>query len=172
MRKQYSGLFQAKLTWMTPALQLLELLMSTLKNACLWNMQNTPTLSSLNHNVPSPPPPPPPPASWSGSNMHICTSFQVSFSLSLSLLLSVQCSFIARRRTSRLKKKKLPNRNYVITGTSQEYSFFCESITKYNLKCSCLERSTNAAWRTPSLAPENDFFPLVSYLSAVNRWTL
>ena len=73
MRKQYSGPFQAKLTWMTPALQLLELLMSTLKNACLWNMQNTPTLSSLNHNVPSPLP-----ASWSGSNMHICTYFQFS----------------------------------------------------------------------------------------------
>ena len=110
MRKQYSGPFQAKLTcnWMTPALQLLELLTSTLKNACLWNMQNTPTLSSLNHNVPSPLP-----ASWSGSNLHICTSFQVSISLSLSLsfslslslslLFSVQCSFIARWRTSRLK---------------------------------------------------------------------
>ena len=165
MRKQYSGPFQAKLTcnWMTPALQLLELLMSTLKNACLWNMQNTPTLSSLNHNVPSPLP-----ASWSGSNLHICTSFQISISLSLSfsLLFSVQCSFIARRRTSCLKKETSQPELCHNWHKPRTLYFFCESITNYNLKCSWLERSTNAAWRTPSLAPENDFFfSLLSFCS-------
>ena len=106
MRKQYSGPFQAKLTcnWMTPALQLLELLMSTLKNACIWNMQNTSTLSSLNHNVP----PPPPLASelirQQLAHLHFLSSFHFSLSLSFSLLFSVQCSLLARR-TSRLKEE-------------------------------------------------------------------
>ena len=172
MRKQYSGPFQAKLTWMTPALQLLELLMSTLKNACLWNMQNTPTLSSLNHNVPSPLP-----ASWSGSNMHICTYFQVSLSLSLSLSRSLAFGTMQFYRTPKNvppKKKKRPNLNYVITGTSEEHYFFvcvrALPITIWNVPGE--KRGMNATWRTPSLAPENDFFFLVSYLSAVNRWTL
>ena len=148
--------------WMTPALQLLELLMSTLKNTCLWNMQNTPTLSSLNHNVPSPLP-----ASWSGSNLHICTSFQVSISLSFSLLFSLQCSFIARRRTSRLKKEtSQPELGHNWHKPRTLLFFFCESISNYNLKCSWLERGTNATWRTPSLAPENDFFfSLLSFCS-------
>ena len=142
MRKQYSGPFQAKLTWMTPALQLLELLMSTLKNACLWNMQYTPTLSSTT----------------------MCQQADCTFDHFLSSFSHNAVLSHAEERPA--YKKKLPNLNYVITGTSQEHYFFCESITNYNLKCSCLERSTNAAWRTPSLAPENVFFfSLLSFCS-------
>ena len=161
MRKQYSGPFQAKLTWMTPALQLklLEHLMSTLKIARLWNMLSTPSLSSLNHNVPSAPP------CQQAGQAATCTSLLHFFSsFPFSLLFPVQCSFIPHRKTSRLKKK-LPNLNYITTGTSREHFFLCESITNYNLKCSCLERGTNAAWRTPCLAPESNF-SLVSYLFA------